>query len=140
MYFSTDSQQTVRWLAAVIATAAKNEQRIRIDVDSLGKLRVKRGEGGWSAPIESSRDPYRDGSPEQQQRPALYVGDHGEPVVRPLLTGVEDAPKFSDPLVEAAYHGQALTAGECNSHDGVHGFQNDPDPCIDWSDVAYYGD
>lgn len=82
MYFSTDSQQTVRWLAAVIATAAKNEQRIRLDVDSRGKLRVKRGEGGWSAPIESSRDPYRDGSPEQ--RPALYVGDHGEPVVRPL--------------------------------------------------------
>lgn len=25
--------------------------------------------------------------------------------------------------------------GECNSHDGVHQFQNDPDPCIDWTDV-----
>lgn len=25
--------------------------------------------------------------------------------------------------------------GECNSHDGVHQFQNDPDPCIDWTDA-----
>lgn len=25
--------------------------------------------------------------------------------------------------------------GECASHDGVHQFQNDPDPCIDWTDA-----
>lgn len=76
MYFHTDSPRTARWLSAVLGTAADNEQRIRIDVDDAGRLRVKRGEGIWSAPIESTEDPYRDApvvTPEDEK----WLARHG---------------------------------------------------------------
>ena len=30
-------------------------------------------------------------------------------------------------------------AGTCQSHDGVHAFRNDPDPCIGWEDASQSG-
>lgn len=76
-YFHTDDARTVRWLASVLDTAADNEQRVRFDVDREGRLRVKRGESTWSAPIASTPDPYRDGSCDhdecQQQRHCFYM-------------------------------------------------------------------
>lgn len=82
MYFHTDELAAINIIASVALEAHKQGQRLRIDVDGNGNLRIKRGEGVWSPPFSSTNDPYRDNSPEQ--RPALYVGDHGEPVVRAL--------------------------------------------------------
>ena len=59
-YFHTDSPKMISWLADVLATARDTETRIRIDVDSEGRLKVKRGEGMWSPPFESTEDPWRD--------------------------------------------------------------------------------
>lgn len=59
-YFHTDSARTLSWLANVIREAEHNNQSIRLDVDSEGRLKVKRGESMWTAPILSTPDPYRD--------------------------------------------------------------------------------
>lgn len=60
MYFSTDSTSAREFIENVARLATENDQRLRIDVDSAGNLRIKRGEGIWSAPIMSTPDPYRD--------------------------------------------------------------------------------
>lgn len=62
MYFHTHSARTANYIAAVCESAADNDQRVRIDVDDSGALRIKRGEGAWSPPIASDPDPYRDKS------------------------------------------------------------------------------
>lgn len=59
MHFHTDDPRTVFFLMSVLTQADEQEQRVRIDVDSEGNLRIKRGEGMWSAPIRSTPDPYR---------------------------------------------------------------------------------
>ena len=63
MYFHTDQPATINFIAQVATRAAEQGQRLRIDVDSEGNLRIKRGEGVWSAPIPSTDDPYRDAQP-----------------------------------------------------------------------------
>lgn len=60
MYFHTDSYQTVASLSAVLNDAYEQGQRVRIDVDTQGNLRIKRGEGIWSPPFASTPDPYRE--------------------------------------------------------------------------------
>lgn len=60
MYFHTDEPRTVAWLAAILRTAEENGDRIRIDVDGKGELRIKRAGGVWSPPIASTLDPWRD--------------------------------------------------------------------------------
>ena len=62
MYFHTDSPTTLDWLARVVMLAEENYQSLRFDVDSEGRLKVKRGEGTWSPPIDSTPDAYRDNS------------------------------------------------------------------------------
>ena len=59
MYFHTDSGSARYFIESVVRLAEENGQRLRIDVDSEGNLRIKRGEGVWSAPIPSTPDPYR---------------------------------------------------------------------------------
>ena len=59
MYFHTDSDSARFFLASVARLAEEKGQRLRIDVDNKGNLRIKRGEGVWSAPIPSTPDPYR---------------------------------------------------------------------------------
>lgn len=60
MYFHTDDQSTIFWLKNVLESAYTAGQRVRFNVDEAGRLSVKRGESVWSAPIESTPDPYRD--------------------------------------------------------------------------------
>ena len=60
MYFSTDDRVTVNFLASVLMLAQEKGQRVRIDVDGQGRLKIKRGEGMWSAPLHGTDDPYRD--------------------------------------------------------------------------------
>jgi hypothetical protein len=62
MYFSNGEEATVNFIAEVARLAKVHGQRLRIDVDGAGNLRIKRGEGVWSAPISSTPDPYRDKS------------------------------------------------------------------------------
>lgn len=62
MYFHTDSGSARHFIEQVARLADERGQRLRIDVDSAGNLRIKRGDGMWSAPIASTPDPYRDAS------------------------------------------------------------------------------
>lgn len=59
MYFHTDDERTVRWLGDVLTTAAVMNRKVRLDVDSEGRLKVKVGEGMWTSPIASTPDFYR---------------------------------------------------------------------------------
>lgn len=59
-YFYTEDPATIEWLANVMMTAKQNGQSVRIHVDSVGRLRVKRGGSAWSAPFESDIDLNRD--------------------------------------------------------------------------------
>ena len=68
MYFHTDNPVIVSNLAEALSYAASQEKRVRFDVDSFGNLKVKIGEGMWSAPIDSTPDPYR--SPQVHPRSA----------------------------------------------------------------------
>ena len=60
MYFHTDSRSAKFLLASLTQDAYTKDRRLRIDVDHEGNLRIKVGEGIWSAPIASTPDPYRD--------------------------------------------------------------------------------
>lgn len=60
MYFSTDNDFTISALAMLLTHAAESGKRVRLDVDSKGRLKYKLGEGMWSGPIDSTEDPYRD--------------------------------------------------------------------------------
>lgn len=59
MYFHTDSTSAREFVENVARLATENDQSLRIDVDAKGNLRIKRGEGMWSAPIASTPDPHR---------------------------------------------------------------------------------
>lgn len=59
MYFHTDNERDINWLAAVLDQAALNQRKVRLDVQD-GALKVKIGEGPWTAPIHGTPDPYRD--------------------------------------------------------------------------------
>lgn len=59
-YFCTDSPNVLAALAEAVTRADMNGQRFRISVEG-GVLKYKVGEGMWTAPIQSSNDPYRDG-------------------------------------------------------------------------------
>lgn len=55
-YFYTEDPATIEWLANVFMTAKQNGQSVRVHVDSVNRLRVKRGQSLWSAPIEPDID------------------------------------------------------------------------------------
>jgi hypothetical protein len=59
-YFHTDEPRMVSWLADVMATARDEGRKVRLHTDSQGNLRVKVGEGMWTAPFKSTPDPARD--------------------------------------------------------------------------------
>lgn len=59
MYFHTDDSAVVDNLAEALSYASVNGKRVRFDVTKNGGLKIKIGEGGWSAPIPSTLDPYR---------------------------------------------------------------------------------
>lgn len=60
-YFHTDSPTTLDWLARVVMRAEAEGMRLRFRTQGT-TLQVKLGEGTWTAPIESTPDPYRDNS------------------------------------------------------------------------------
>lgn len=62
MYFHTDSASAKDLINALTDRALDTDARLRIDVDREGSLRIKIGEGMWSAPFASTPDPYRDNS------------------------------------------------------------------------------
>lgn len=59
MYFHTDNDAVTDQIERAV-NAAQHGRSLRLDVDSQGNLRIKVGEGMWSAPIASTPDPYRD--------------------------------------------------------------------------------
>lgn len=61
-YFHTDSQNTLEWLGNVVRRAENEGLRLRIRTDSQNRLMVKLGGGCWTAPIDSTPDPWRDDS------------------------------------------------------------------------------
>lgn len=65
-YFSTESDRDMEWLENVLRTARTQGRRVRLDTSGQ-VLRVKVGEGGWTAPIAGTPDPYRDG-PDKTRR------------------------------------------------------------------------
>lgn len=58
-YFHTDSDMVLSTLAEAITRADLNGQSFRINVEN-GVLTYKVGQGGWSPPIRSTVDVYRD--------------------------------------------------------------------------------
>lgn len=66
MHFHTSNLETIGFLAKVLSSAHADVRRVRLDTDKAGNLRIKVGEGMWSAPIPSTEDPYREnaGRPE----------------------------------------------------------------------------
>jgi hypothetical protein len=73
MYFHTDDPETIAFIAAVAQTAVETGTRLRLDVDGNGHLRVKRGEGAWTAPFYGTPDPYRDSQTTQSCRACDYA-------------------------------------------------------------------
>lgn len=67
MYFHTDDQATLNWLADVLDQASVNRRPVRFAVGGDGSLKVKVGSGVWTAPIASTPDAYRDAPSEGQQ-------------------------------------------------------------------------
>ena len=76
MYFHTDEPAMILLIAGIAQRAIENGQSLRFDIDSEGNLKMKRGEGIWSAPFASTPDPYRDNSP---------IGEDPEPMEKPRL-------------------------------------------------------
>lgn len=66
-YFHTDDAGMTIWLSNVFGNAASQKLSVRIAVDSNNNLKIKVGEGMWTAPFRStpdpSRDPYRNDGP-----------------------------------------------------------------------------
>lgn len=61
MYFHTDDPITIKLLKGVVDAAARDDRRLRFNVDSEGRLHWKLGEGTWEL-FSSTPDPYRDNS------------------------------------------------------------------------------
>lgn len=79
-YYTTDDATMLSWLENVLRTARENGNRVRLHTED-GMLKVKVGEGMWTAPFASSHDPYRDGEVNPVGHPRLVVGSDGKPVV-----------------------------------------------------------
>lgn len=62
MYFHTDDPAMIEFIASVANLARAHGQSLRVNVDSQGRLTIKRGEGVWSAPFSGTPDQYRDNS------------------------------------------------------------------------------
>lgn len=77
MYFHTDDERLIGYLADVLKNAEGLGTRIRLDVDSEGNLRIKRGEGIWSPPFASTPDPYRDEPKPRGMK--WFVNEDGHP-------------------------------------------------------------
>ena len=60
MYFHTDNNDDITTLMHAASVAMVQEKRFRVNIDAKGRLIYKVGEGMWSAPMESTEDPYRD--------------------------------------------------------------------------------
>lgn len=60
MYFHTDSVSTKDLISALAERALDTGDSLRISVDEAGRLKMKVGEGMWTAPMFSTPDPYRD--------------------------------------------------------------------------------
>lgn len=60
MYFHTDEDVLLDWFERVVKRAKEDNISLRLDVTSQGGLRVKLGEGMWTAPFASTPDPQRD--------------------------------------------------------------------------------
>lgn len=63
MYYHTDDERTIAWLENVLHRAKTNRLSVRLDVSETGSLKVKLGEGIWSAPLGGTPDPNRDTAP-----------------------------------------------------------------------------
>jgi hypothetical protein len=58
-HYHTNDPRTIAWLIGVLSNALEQGQSMRFDVQDQ-TLKVKRGEGGWSAPLMGTPDVYRD--------------------------------------------------------------------------------
>ena len=58
-YFHTDSERDMEWLENVLRTAREGGRSIRLSTEN-GRLKVKVGGGGWTAPIAGTLDKFRD--------------------------------------------------------------------------------
>lgn len=79
-YYHTDDATMLSWLENVLRTAREGGRSVRLHTED-GMLKVKVGEGMWTAPFASSHDSYRDGEVNPVGFPRLSVGPNGEPVV-----------------------------------------------------------
>lgn len=87
-YFHTDSDMVLSQLAEAITRADLNGQSFRISVEN-GIMKYKVGGGGWSPPIRSTPDAYRDAPLDWEeeelapvvQLPRLTVASDGSPVI-----------------------------------------------------------
>jgi hypothetical protein len=77
MYFHTDNRDSVEFFIQMLAQAFNDDRRIRINVDEHGSLTYKIGEGGWSHPIRSTPDPYRDPQPDVTLADEIWLENHG---------------------------------------------------------------
>lgn len=80
-YYHTDDPRTIGWLENVMRTARENGNAVRLSTGADGTLKVKVGQGMWTAPLSSTHDEYRDGEINPTGTPRLTVGPNGEPVV-----------------------------------------------------------
>lgn len=74
-YYHTDDPRMLQWLENVLRTTREQNRCIRFRTEGT-TLKVKVGEGVWTAPFQSTPDPYRD-SPVVDPRPdmeAVYFG------------------------------------------------------------------
>ena len=85
-YWHTDSARDMEWLENVLRTAREQGRSIRLSTED-GRLKVKSGGGGWTAPISGTFDQFRDepllweSVPTVIAFPRLTVGPDGKPVV-----------------------------------------------------------
>lgn len=64
-YYHTEDPVMLDWLIAVLSTARHHERRVRILTEGT-TLKIKVGEGVWTAPFQSDPDPYRDLRPAER--------------------------------------------------------------------------
>lgn len=79
-YFHTDNARDIAWLENVLRTAREGGRSVRLAVEGTS-LKVKVGQGMWTAPMEGTWDDYRDGDPNPTATPRLVVGSDGKPMV-----------------------------------------------------------
>lgn len=77
MYFHTNEPNVIDRLADALNFANAHGKRVRIDVDDAGNLKYKIGEGMWSEPISSTKDPYRDASQSVSRPKCIFWSERG---------------------------------------------------------------